>query len=383
MKRTGTVLAVLLMVLAIATLVAGDSNIAPNFGADQRSLKWRYQNWETSPGKFRWRMADPWGDLFYRQIALHFADSVRAASGGRLDIKLYATGSAVAASEIFDATARGALDAFHAPPALWAEKNVAFIALSAVPFGLDGTSYPLWYYEGGGKELLQALYSRYGLTGFLCGTTGVQLGLRSPRPIEGLEDMQGMQIGIPAWFNWYGDIFRALGAEPVTMPPSTIPQGLAQGQLGAGVVGGPALSHFLQLNQIAPFAVSATAFQPPNHFNIVFNKQKFDALPDDLKAILEICAYETDLWARHWIGDLNTDVIDALQQSTVQGESGEMFRGLLVETASRLISDQMAADPDAQRILSSQIAFFRQRTALRRLNSSVFPWIASGYNDLE
>jgi TRAP-type mannitol/chloroaromatic compound transport system substrate-binding protein len=193
--------------------------------------------------------------------------------------------------------------------------------------------------------------------------------------------MEGMRLGIPAWFNWYGEVFRALGSEPVILQASAIPQAIAQGQVNAGVVGGPAISHLLQVNQVAPFAVPATGFQPPSYFNIVFNKQKFDALPEDLKAIVEICAHETDVWARHWIADLNTSVIEAFQQGTVQGKANEMFRGLLVETASRLLSSQMATDPDTQRVLNSQTAFYRQRAALRRLNSAVFPWIDSAYTD--
>ena len=46
----------------------------------------------------------PWskGLLFY-DVAQHFADSVKLASGGRLDIKLFSAGELVGAMESFDA----------------------------------------------------------------------------------------------------------------------------------------------------------------------------------------------------------------------------------------------------------------------------------------
>ncbi len=53
-------------------------------------------------------MVMPWskGLLFY-DIATHFADSVRLASAGRLDIKPFSAGEMVPAMKSFDAVSKG------------------------------------------------------------------------------------------------------------------------------------------------------------------------------------------------------------------------------------------------------------------------------------
>jgi TRAP-type C4-dicarboxylate transport system substrate-binding protein len=58
--------------------------------------------------KIRWKMVMPWskGLLFY-DIAVHFADSVRLASAGRLDIKPFSAGELVPAMQSFDAVSEG------------------------------------------------------------------------------------------------------------------------------------------------------------------------------------------------------------------------------------------------------------------------------------
>ena len=80
------------------------------FGTDKRheEVKKELRKIKTSEEKFRWKMVMPWskGLLFY-DMAQHFADSVKLASGGRLDIKLFSAGELVGAMESFDAVSKG------------------------------------------------------------------------------------------------------------------------------------------------------------------------------------------------------------------------------------------------------------------------------------
>ncbi len=84
--------------LLIGVVIVMSLTIAPQafaakykkFGVDQRheAVQRELHTIKTSSKKFHWKMVMPWskGLLFY-DIAQHFADTVKLASGGRLDIK--------------------------------------------------------------------------------------------------------------------------------------------------------------------------------------------------------------------------------------------------------------------------------------------------------
>ena len=101
------------IILAISLIAAPGAFAAKRekFGVDQRhvSVKKELRKIKTSEEKFRWKMVMPWskGLLFY-DFAQHFADSVKLASGGRLDIKVFSAGELVGATETFDAVSKGA-----------------------------------------------------------------------------------------------------------------------------------------------------------------------------------------------------------------------------------------------------------------------------------
>jgi TRAP-type mannitol/chloroaromatic compound transport system substrate-binding protein len=93
-------------------------------------------SFKPSDEKIRWKMVMPWskGLLFY-DIAVHFADSVRLASAGRLDIKPFSAGELVPAMQSFDAVSQGSAQVGHDWPGYWKGKNEAFVAFASVPFG--------------------------------------------------------------------------------------------------------------------------------------------------------------------------------------------------------------------------------------------------------
>src|SRR6056297_3665936 len=150
------------------------------FGSDDRHESAKRIKFETSTDKIRWKMVMPWskGLLFY-DIAVHFADSVALASGGRLKIKLFSAGELVGAMESFDAVSKGQADIGHDWPGYWKGKNENFVSFASVPFGLDAEGYNIWLYERGGLEQMQELYGRYNLYALPGGNGGQEMGLFS------------------------------------------------------------------------------------------------------------------------------------------------------------------------------------------------------------
>ncbi len=91
---------VITLMLAIVFISGTAYAKREKFGEDPRSKIAKRVSFDVSDEKIRWKMVMPWskGLLFY-DIASHFADSVRLASAGRLDIKPFSAGELVPAMQ--------------------------------------------------------------------------------------------------------------------------------------------------------------------------------------------------------------------------------------------------------------------------------------------
>ncbi|MFP4031940.1 MAG: hypothetical protein ACOC98_04010 [Thermodesulfobacteriota bacterium] len=110
-------ISIALVALFIACLMTANVSLAQDrkkFGEDPRHEIAKRVRFEPSTEKIRWKMVMPWtkGLLFY-DIAVHFADSVRLASAGRLDIKPFSADELVPAMQSFDAVSKGSAQVGH------------------------------------------------------------------------------------------------------------------------------------------------------------------------------------------------------------------------------------------------------------------------------
>jgi TRAP-type mannitol/chloroaromatic compound transport system substrate-binding protein len=373
MKKLGLMMLVLAVAVAFATTGFAQMKKAKieKFGEDKRALAWKDKKWTTSDKKFFWRISDPWGGLNFAEITKHFCDSVRANSGGRLDIKWFPTGAIVPAMEIFDATAKGTLDAFHSWPGYWKGRNEAFVAFASVPFGLDNEGYNIWYYERGGKEMFDELYGRYGLVPFFCGNVGQELGLHSNKRATKIADFKGMKIRT---VGWYMDILTQLGASVTPLPGPEIYVALERGVIDACEFSTPAANIPSGFHEITKYVIEPGVHQPSCQFDVVINKKKWDELPDDLKAIVEICAKETQLWANAWQENLNIEALRIIGKST---EFVKMDDATIVDfarTSFKYLDDLSAKNSDVKKVLDSQEDFKKEFAFWREMRSKVAPW---------
>lgn len=341
------------------------------FGEDQRAKEWKNKRWTTSDKKFTWRASDPWGGLLFHDFLVHFADSVRAASGGRLDIKVFQTGAIVPAMEIFDAVSKGTLDLAHSWPGYWKGRNEAFVAFASVPFGLDTEGYNIWYYERGGKDMLNELYGRYGMVAFFCGNSGQELGIHSNKRATKMEDFKGMKVRT---VGWYQDILNRLGATVTPLPGPEIYLALERGVIDGCEFSSPAVNYPQGYHEITKYVIEPGVHQPSCQFDVFINKKKWDELPDDLKAIVDICAKETQLWSWAWIENLNVEAIERMSKKV---EFVQMDDATIIEFAktSKQYLDELAAkNPDVKKVLDSQEQFKKDFAPWRKMRGGVAPW---------
>src|SRR3977135_951867 len=89
--------------------------------------------------------------------AVSFAQTVGAATGGRIKIEVFPAGAFVRPFESFDAVEAGVADLYHSFEGYFENKSPAFHFFSAMPFGFTADELFAWVKYGGGQELWDAV----------------------------------------------------------------------------------------------------------------------------------------------------------------------------------------------------------------------------------
>ncbi len=342
------------------------------FGTDERHEVAKRVKFKPSTEKIRWKMVMPWpkGLLFY-DIAVHFADSVRLASAGRLDIKPFSAGELIPANQVFDAVSKGSMQIGHASPLYWKGKNEAFVAFGSVPFGLDAEGYNIWLYEKGGNEMLNELYKPHGIVSFPAGQTGQEMGLFSNKKAKTMEDFKGMRLRTPGW---YMDIMNNLGASVSPLPGGEVYLALERGVIDAAEYSVPAMNYPMGFDDITKYVIQPGVHQPGFQCDVIINEKAWNSLPEDLQWIVKLAAQETQAWTYNWLNALNAEAINKLKENV---EFVKMDTETLVEfrkVAKTYLEGVKAKHPDVKKALDSQEAFIEEYSVWREMRSGATPW---------
>ncbi|HXV09033.1 MAG TPA: TRAP transporter substrate-binding protein [Burkholderiales bacterium] len=315
------------------------------------------------PG-MHWKMQSYWQSGTLPQTLFEeFAKRVTDLSGGRLAVEALATGAVVAPTESLDAVGSGVLDGHNGGPAYFTGKDAAF-ALLGDPQGAFETPYQfqMWMEYGGGNELARELYATYGVH-FVGGVWYGQECLVSKRPLRSLADFKGLKIRAPQGMN--GEIFTQLGAAPVQLPGSEVYTALERGVVDAADWGTLSMNDDLGYHKLAKYP-TYPGFHSMPMGEISVNKAKWDALPADLKAIIESATYEfaRAMIQRNYLADAKVAVERGqrgFEPTDMPLEERQKFR----EIARSVWKEYAARSPLAQKVHASQIAFLQQLGLLR------------------
>ena len=312
-------------------------------------------------GRERWNMVMPWprGTPGVGVNAERFTRNVNAMSDGRLEVTLYAAGELVPPFESLDAVQQGAADMAHGTPYYWVGKSRALNYFTTIPFGLTATELAAWLQFGDGLKLWQETYEPFGVKPFYAGNSGVQAGGWFRRPIETVADLQGLKFRIAGLG---GEVMRRLGVNVVLLPPGEITPALISGTIDAAEWIGPWNDRAFGLHRVARFYYVPAFHEPGPGLEIIVNREKYEALPPDLQAIIEVAAKAT---AHETLADftyhniVSLDPLAAEEGVEIRTFPDEIVRALGART--REVLDELAqADELTGRVHRSFTAFLGQ-----------------------
>src|SRR6478735_5934578 len=259
----------------------------------------------------KWRMVTSWPKRLPGpgMSAERIAERIRALSGGKLDIAVYAAGEVVPAFEVLDAVGNGVADIGHTASFYWQGKMPAAAFFTTVPFGLTPGEHVAWVDAGGGQALWDALYAPFGVKPFMGGNTGVCMGGWFRNEIKGKADLSGTKIRS---LGLGGEVYRRLGATPQTTPPAEILTSLQSGVIDAVEFVGPGTDIALGLYRVASFYYYPGFNKPNGTGECIVSLAAWNALDDGLKSVVaHACAVEAN-FALAEMERLNTEALAAL-----------------------------------------------------------------------
>jgi TRAP-type mannitol/chloroaromatic compound transport system substrate-binding protein len=206
---------------------------------------------------------------------------------------------------------------------------------------------------------------------FPCGNGGQELGLFSNKRAVKMEDFQGMRIRT---VGWYMDILTQMGASVTPLPGGEIFLALERGMIDACEFSAPAINLPMGFHEITKYCIQPGVHQPAVQCEAFINRNAWEELPEDLQALVEICARETQGWSTPWIENLNIGAIEEFGQSI---EFVPMDDETLIEfrkVTKSYMDGLKEKHPDVRKILESQESFIKDFAPWRELRGRVAPW---------
>jgi len=234
----------------------------------------------------RFQSTWPTKDIFH-EYAQDFAKKVNDMAGGRLKIEVLPSGAVVPAFQLLEAVNKGTLDGGHGVVAYHYGKQAALALWGSGPaFGMDPNMVLAWHYYGGGKALLEEIYKSINMdvVSYLYGPMPTQPLGWFKKPVARVEDMKGLKfrtVGLSV------DIFTALGTAVNPLAGSEIVPALDRGLIDAAEFNNASSDRALGFQDVAKNCMLQSFHQSGEQFEILFNKGKYAALSQELKAIVD------------------------------------------------------------------------------------------------
>ena len=313
-----------------------------------------------TPSQFEWKLVTTWPKNLpgLGTAPERLAQDVDVMSAGRLKIKVYAANELVPAFEVFDAVSEGSAEMGHGAAYYWRGKAPIAAIFATVPFGLTAQEMNAWLHHGGGLELWRELYGRFGVIPMAAGNSGVQMAGWFNKEINTPADLQGLKMRIPGLG---GEVFQRAGGVAVSLPGSEIFTSLQTGVIDATEWVGPYNDLAFGFQEIARYYYYPGWHEPGPTIEAIVNRDAFDALPDDLKKILETACRAVN---QDMLDEFMARNADSLK--TLVEEHGVEVRRLpdeVLDEFRRLSAEVLAESADdelSQRILDSYTEFLNK-----------------------
>jgi TRAP-type mannitol/chloroaromatic compound transport system substrate-binding protein len=307
---------------------------------------------------FRFQSTWPAKDLFH-EFAQDFAKKVNDMAGNRLKIEVLPAGAVVPAFQLLEAVNKGTLDGGHGVVAYHYGKNSALALWGSGPaFGMDPNMVLSWHYYGGGKALLDEIYKSINMdvVSYLYGPQPCQPLGWFKKPISNVAQFKGLKyrtVGLAV------DLFKELGAAVNPLPGGEIVPALDRGLIDAAEFNNATSDRILGFPDVAKNCMLQSFHQSGEQFEILFNKTKYNTLPQELKSIIDYAVQAGSADISWKLIDRNSkDYIELKTKDKIAFyKTPDSILKAQLDAWDKVVAAKSKENPHFQKVLASQRAF--------------------------
>jgi TRAP-type mannitol/chloroaromatic compound transport system substrate-binding protein len=285
-------------------------------------------------------------------------------TGGDLKIEVLPAGAVVPAFGLLEAVSKGTLDGGHGVLVYHYGKQTALALWGSGPgYAMDANMLLAWHKYGGGKELLEKLYASIGgnVVSFPYGPMPTQPLGWFKKPVTKVDDFKGMKfrtVGISI------DVFSGLGAAVNALPGGEIVAAMDRGLLDAAEFNNASSDKALGFADVSKICMLQSYHQNAEQFEIMFNKDKYNTLPEKTRHIIANAAEAASQ-------DMQWKAIDRNSKDYIEMQTKDKVR--FFKTPDAILKRQLevyddvakkyaAGNPMFKEIAESQLAFAKRAT---------------------
>jgi len=317
------------------------------------SLTGFYQT--ASAQTYEWRIAQTWSKDFpiFGDAVKNMASMAKQLSNGRLVIKIDGNEVHQKPLQVFEMVRSGQYQMGHSASYYWKDRDINTTFFTTLPLSMIANEQYAWFYYGGGLELMQKAYAKYGILSFPGGNTGNQMGGWFRKEVKTLDDLKGLKMNIPGLA---GDAIIKLGVQSVNLPAGELYSALESGKIDALEWVGPSQDLSMGFHKIAPYYYTGW-HEPATELQFMVNQKSFDGLPKDLQKILtksmRLAAYDMYFQSYHLNARNLKSMLADYPNIKIRSFPSSVIRQLRKHTDWQLEEIEQYGSPLTQEILSS------------------------------
>lgn len=231
---------------------------------------------------------------------VHWKEEVEKRTGGKLKINLFPGGTLLGAKEIFDGVIAGSADIGNFAMSYQPGRFPVSEAIDLPHFFKDAKT---------ASVLLADLLETFNpaefaqvkvLTAFTCPPAVIM----SAKEVTQLTDLTGLTLRSSGTGS---EIIKQLGAAPVAMPQSDVPDALQKGVVKGNVSSAEVLKD-MNYAAYCPFVYQANL--SVISFAVVMNRERYEALPADIRLVLDALYHEQAEWTGAYVDQHAADALE-------------------------------------------------------------------------
>ncbi|SHM33554.1 TRAP transporter substrate-binding protein DctP [Roseibium suaedae] len=235
----------------------------------------------------------PEGSPFYVNFLERFADNVKLMTSGRVEIEPFGAGVLVPALQVYDGVKDGVIQAGHSTPSYRVNQDPENAIFAGFPGGMGPEAFITWIYEDGGKEALYDFRAKEGFKSLVVGIGSSEIMAHSNVPVTKAEDLKGLKYRTSG--PWAEVMKEYFGAVPTVVPPGEIYTLLQRKGVDLIEWGPPSANLPEGFHEAAKYIIVPGVHQPTFLWEVVLKQETWDAVPDDLKPLIEKAAEVTTM----------------------------------------------------------------------------------------